>query len=110
MTQSITKISLVSSGVTAPREEKFKPTLEIGTVQETAGSFKKFAIQGPRKSVVTPLISPAQHQSARRRLFGSLVRQVLNEKSHPFSRLDSEVKQDMINSITEELVQSHYKV
>jgi hypothetical protein len=56
------------------------------------------------------MISPAQHQAARRRLFDKLVRRVLNDKSHPFSGLDTELKQDMINSIAEELIRSHYKV
>ena len=78
---------------------------------ESTGAFQKFVIETPRTNrFSTPVISPAQHQAARRRLFDKLVRQVLNDKGHPFSGLDAELKQDMINSITEELVQSHYKI
>jgi hypothetical protein len=73
--------------------------------------FKKFAIaKNLDVTGAIPVISPAQHQAARRRLFDKLVRQVLGQKGHPFSGLDAQLKQDMINSITEELVQSHYKI
>jgi hypothetical protein len=110
MAQTVSKISLVSPGMGSPQEEKSQRSRQIGLVQETSGSFKKYAIQRPVVTAMSPVISPAQHQAVRRQVFRQLVRRVLNEKSHPFSRLDTELKQDMINSITEELVQSHYRV
>lgn len=110
MTNSISRLAVFPVVNPSPQEGNLTASKGAG-VAEASGSFQKFVIETPvANRFSAPVISPAQHQAARRRLFDKLVRQVLNDKGHPFSGLDSELKQDMINSITEELVQSHYKV
>lgn len=111
MTNSISRLAVFPVVNPVSQEGDFAGPKGTGGASEATGSFQKFIIEKPLANRFSaPVISPAQHQAARRRLFDKLVRQVLNDKNHPFSGLDTEVKQDMINSITEELVQSHYKV
>lgn len=111
MANSLPKISSVSTPPSGPQELPGGKNQGSKELRAPEKSFQNFVVDKTRDIPhFAPVISPAQHQAARRRLFDRLVSHILNEKGHPFSRLDGELKQDMINSITEELVRSHFKI
>jgi hypothetical protein len=111
MSNMLSRIGVASSGVPSPQEPHPSSHPEPEATGAAGGAFQRFVIQRHLPArYPAPVLSPAQHQAARRRLFEGLVRRTLNDRAHPFSGLDQGLKQDMINSITEELVQSHYKV
>jgi len=56
------------------------------------------------------LLSEAQHQEARRRVFRRLVSDTLSRPGHPFAGIRGRMREDMIRAITEELVHSHYAI
>lgn len=62
------------------------------------------------RDIPTPIrpLSLYQHRMARRRVFENIVSSTLNNPQHPFSGLSTAMKQDMIEAITAELVESHF--
>jgi len=109
MANTISKISN-NSPLTTLNETDFSSPARSGVVEEGSRSFIEVLIDANRDlPALGRGLHPQQHQVARRLVFHNLVQSTLDDPQHPYSRLDAELKQDMVDAITEELVHSHYK-